>query len=125
MTFDPTPLLRNGEQLCAFCPIYQKKPLDVEMLVDAGSPSEVTVALCGAGAPPLTLPTQLWVSLWKLQHLVPGTDMSFINGWDLPDNGVPLARKSISAKIAAPMGASGTESTTFTLVNPPLIVTKN
>lgn len=125
LTFNPTPLLRNGEQLCEFCPIYQKKPLDVEMLIDPGAPSEMMTALCGAGAPPLTLSTQLWLSLWKLQHQVPGTDLGFINGWDLPDNGVPLARKSISAKIPGPTGASGTETTTFTLVNPPLIVTQH
>jgi hypothetical protein len=119
LNFDPTPLLRNGEQLSEFCPICQKKALDVEMLIDAGKPSETVTVTC-LGHPFTLPPANMWWSLWVLQHLAPGTDLSFITGWDLFPDGVPLASKTITKTIPGPPGSDGTEKTTFTLINPPL-----
>lgn len=100
--------------LCNFCPIYQKTPVEVEVLVDTGTPSELVTNSCGG----MTSPVNTWLALWGYNHGVEG-DGGYITGWQLPGPMGVFAEKDISKAITFPNG-SGSENTTFKLVNPPL-----
>jgi hypothetical protein len=51
--YNPLLVSLGGTVLCNFCPISQKTPVEVEVLVDPGTPSELVTNSCGGMASPV------------------------------------------------------------------------
>jgi len=103
----------GGTALCAFCPVYQKTPIAVQLLVDPGMPSESYTTCAGTSAN-----ANSWLALWLINHGA-GADNGFITSWQLPGPTGVFAEKDISQPIGPP-AVNGNEITTFKLINPPI-----
>jgi hypothetical protein len=121
--YNPRLVSLGGTALCAFCPVYQKTPIGVQVLVNPGMPSESINATCEGGGMEVTESADInsWLALWQTNHLPTNGD-SIIMDWQVPGPAGVFAEKDISQPVSSTgdtVTVSGTETTTLKLVNPP------
>src|SRR5439155_22991331 len=91
--YDPSPYSISGVQLCAFCPVYRKKLVKVDMILDTGLTYEDLVLSC-PGTTNLNLTALYWVESWLTVH--PTDDIrgyTIFPNWDLVVSADVLAQK--------------------------------
>ena len=112
--YDPQAVTLNGQQLCSFCPVYRKTPVEVDLMIDPGKPSETLLATCKGVATPI--PGTFWFAGWATNHAAAG-DNGYIQNWDLQNTPDLFAQKSISESNTGP-SATLTEKTDLKLKYP-------
>ncbi len=113
--YDPRLVALGGTALCSFCPIYEKTPFRVELLVDPGSPSESYTA-CGVPGS-----TTQWLAFWQAEHFSASGDQEYFTDWLLPGPNGEFAEKDLAVPVPippSPVSIQGTENTTLKLVVP-------
>ena len=107
--YDPLALDEKGQQLCTFCPVYRKAPVQVQLVLNPGLPSEQVKEVCPDGT--TTITENFWLNGWIAFHNLE----SFITSWDLVGSPDLLADKSFSATTTA-NGITFTEKTDLQLL---------
>lgn len=113
--YTPQALTQNGQQLCSFCPVYQKKPLKVAIWMDPGKPSETLLSSCSGFSQTLTMYS--WWTAWVTNHAAAG-DNGYIESWTLDDTPSLFADKKITKTVIGSGGITLTENTTLMLKPP-------
>ncbi|HEY3739604.1 MAG TPA: hypothetical protein VGL53_07160 [Bryobacteraceae bacterium] len=113
--YTPQALTQNGQQLCSFCPVYQKKPLRVAIWMDPGKPSETLLSSCSGFSQTLTMYS--WWTAWVTNHAAAG-DNGYIESWTLDDTPSLFADKKITTTVIGSGGITLTENTTLMLKPP-------
>ncbi len=112
--YDPSAYSISGVQLCAYCPVYRKKLVKVDVMLDTGLSWEDLVFSCPM-TENLNETALWWVASWLAAH--PTDDMRgytpFPN-WDLVVSADVLAEKKSNATGKGD-GFSTTETTKMTL----------
>ena len=105
----------NGQQLCSFCPVYQKTPVKIGIWIDPGKPSETLLSTCQGVSESLVIYS--WWSAWVTNH-AQATDNGYIENWTLDNTPSLFADKTINQSITGPGGITFTEKTTLQLKPP-------
>lgn len=109
--YDPQALTQNGQQLCSFCPVYRKTPVQVSLWLDPGKPGEVVTVTCNGV--PLDTPMNSWWTAWVTNHAA--TDLGYVVNWNLVNTASLLAQKTIIESITGLGGIKFTEKTDLQL----------
>jgi len=110
--YDPQALTANGQQLCSFCPVYQKAPVKASIWMDPGKPSEAVTVTCNGV--PQSIPMNSWWTAWATNHAQAG-DNGYIENWDLVNTPSVFAQKTIDTSITGPGGIKLSEKTSLML----------
>jgi hypothetical protein len=111
--YDPQALTLNGRQLCSFCPVYKKTPVEVDLWIDPGKPTETLLATCPGGSQ--SIPGLFWFGGWAVNHLTQTS--TYIQNWNLTNTPDQFATKTINATNSSG-GVALTEKTEMTLKSP-------
>jgi hypothetical protein len=112
--YDPSPYSITGVQLCAFCPVYRKKLLKVDMLLDTGLTFEDMQVACPPDGPE-PIRALYWMDAWLMIH---ATDdirgYTWFPNWDLVVSEDLLAQKKSTLTGGRDLNVA-TENTTMKL----------
>ncbi len=112
--YDPSPYSISGVQLCAFCPVYRKKLVKVDLLVKPGLSFEDLSQTCPFTGT-IKAPMLLWNDGWENVHPADiNSGNSFFPDWELVVSADLLAQIK-SALIVPAKDLTTTESTTMKL----------
>ncbi|MBI5283178.1 MAG: hypothetical protein HY858_15950 [Candidatus Solibacter usitatus] len=113
--YEPTAVTHRGQQLCSFCPVFDKVTDRIEVLVDPGTPKDGAITTCPSNTTFSSL--DWWWAAWAtLQSTTTvAGDLTFVTAWQPLPSGEILATKELN-RSATITGGTVSEKSTFKLV---------
>lgn len=108
----PEALTYKGQQLCSVCPVYRKTPIQVDLVMNPGAPSEQLEQDC-PGLDPNMLQFFAWLTGWSAFH-APDTGYGVISDWSLVNQPDLFAQKPFSQSMTVG-GLTFSENSDFKL----------